>query len=82
MADCQNYGSFLGRYYNTGPNLGDPKGTHNLDNPPCRAWGMNLRTSLWLIERPRSFEMGSVGFKKATKAPENPICYVGVYRLL
>ena len=24
---------FLGPYYNTGPNLGDPKREHNVDNP-------------------------------------------------
>ena len=24
----------LGPYYNTGPNLGDPKRDHNFDNPP------------------------------------------------
>ena len=38
MGDCQNYGPFLGSYYNTGPNtgpnLGDPKRDHNFDNPP------------------------------------------------
>ena len=38
MGDCQNYGPFLGPYYNTGPNagpyLGDPKKDHNFDNPP------------------------------------------------
>ena len=37
MGDCQNYGLFLGPYYNTGPNtrlnLGDPKRDHNVDNP-------------------------------------------------
>ena len=37
MGDCQNYGPFLGPYYNTGPstgpNLGDPKRDHNFDNP-------------------------------------------------
>ena len=33
MGDCQNYGPFLGPYYNTGPSLGDPKGDHNFDNP-------------------------------------------------
>ena len=26
--------TFLGPYYNTGPNLGDPKRDHNFDNPP------------------------------------------------
>ena len=31
--DCQNYGPFLGSYYNKGPNLGDPKRDHNFDNP-------------------------------------------------
>ena len=36
MGDCQNYGPFLGPYYNTGPNLGDPKRDHNFDNPPNR----------------------------------------------
>ena len=35
MGNCQNYGPFLGPYYNTGPNLGDPKRDHNFDNPPC-----------------------------------------------
>ena len=39
MGDCQNYGPFLGPYYNMGPNtwpnLGDPKRDHNFDNPPC-----------------------------------------------
>ena len=38
MGDCQNYGPFLGPYYNagpnTGPNLRDPKTDHNFDNPP------------------------------------------------
>ena len=34
MGNCQNYGPFLGPYYNTGPNLGDPKRDHNFDNPP------------------------------------------------
>ena len=36
MGNCQNYGPFLGPYYNTGPNtglnLGDPKRDHNFDN--------------------------------------------------
>ena len=32
--DCQNYGPFLGPYYNTGPNLGDPKRDHNFDSSP------------------------------------------------
>ena len=35
MGDCQNYGPLLGPYYNTGPNLGDPKKDQNFDNPPC-----------------------------------------------
>ena len=34
LGDCQNYGPFLGPYYSTGPNLGDPKWDHNFDNPP------------------------------------------------
>ena len=34
MGDCQNYGPFLGPYYITGPNLGDPKRDHIFDNPP------------------------------------------------
>ena len=34
MGDCQNYGPFWGPYYNTGPNLGDPKRDQNFDNPP------------------------------------------------
>ena len=37
VGDCQNYGPFLGPYYNTGPhtgpNLGDPKGTIILTIP-------------------------------------------------
>ena len=33
MGNCQNYGPFLGPYYNTGPNLGDPKGTIILTIP-------------------------------------------------
>ena len=40
MGDDQNYGPFLGPYYNTGPNagpnLGDPKRDHNFDDPPYR----------------------------------------------
>ena len=44
MGDCQNYGPFLGSYYNTGPNtgpnLGDPKRDHDFDYPPyaCLEW--------------------------------------------
>ena len=38
MGNCQNYGAFLGPYYNTGPNtgpnLGDPKRDHNVDSSP------------------------------------------------
>ena len=34
MGDCKNYGPFVGPYYNTGPNLGDPKRDHNFDNLP------------------------------------------------
>ena len=34
MGNCQNYGTFLGPYNNTGPNLGDPKRDHNFDNLP------------------------------------------------
>ena len=34
MGDFQNYGPFLGPYYNTEPNLGDPKRDHNFDNLP------------------------------------------------
>ena len=34
LGDCQNYGPLLGPYHNTGPNLGDPNGEHNFDNPP------------------------------------------------
>ena len=39
MGDCQKYGPFLGPYYNTGPNLGDPKRDHNFDNSPYRFQG-------------------------------------------
>ena len=41
MGDCQNYGPFLGPYYNTGPNLGDPKRDHNFDNPPYGALSLS-----------------------------------------
>ena len=38
MGNCQNYGPFLGPYYNTGsytgPNLGDPKRDHDFDDYP------------------------------------------------
>ena len=34
VGNCQNYGPFLGPYYNTGPNLGNSKRDHNFDNPP------------------------------------------------
>ena len=40
MGGCQNYGPFLGPYFNTGPNLGDPKRDHNFDNPPYVPQGM------------------------------------------
>ena len=44
MGDCQNYGPFLGPYYNTGPdtgpNLGDPKRDHHFDNPPHPGTGL------------------------------------------
>ena len=51
MGDCQNYGPFLGPYYNTGPNLGDSKKDHNFDDPPhgllgCSGlglWGLGIR---------------------------------------
>ena len=33
---------FLGPYYNTGPNLGDPKRDHNFDNPPRTGIGSLL----------------------------------------
>ena len=46
MGDCQNYGPFLGPYYNTGPNtgpfLGDPKRDHNFDNPPNPVFSSKL----------------------------------------
>ena len=45
MADCQNYGPLLGPYYNTGPNLGDPKKGHNFDNPPYNGFRVQ---GLWL----------------------------------
>ena len=39
VGNCQNYGPFLGPYYNrgpnTGPNLGDPTRDHNFDNSSC-----------------------------------------------
>ena len=39
VGGCQNYGPFLGPYYNTRPNLGDPKRDHNVDNPPYGVQG-------------------------------------------
>ena len=45
MGDCQNYGPFLGPYYNTGPNLGDPKRGHNFDNSPHTAANTDRRGS-------------------------------------
>ena len=42
MGDCQNYGPFWGPYYNTGPNLGDPKRDHSFDNPPCDVQGLGF----------------------------------------
>ena len=56
MGDCQNYGPFLGPYYNTGPNmgpnLGDPKRDHNFHNPPHKFMDMGslLRTTLGTIQ--------------------------------
>ena len=50
MGDCQNYGPFLGPYYNTGPNtrpnLGDPKRDHNFDNPPYILQYLNSNPAL------------------------------------
>ena len=47
MGDCQNYGPFLGLYYNTGPNtgpnLGDPKRDHNFDNLPFGTTIISMR---------------------------------------
>ena len=45
MIGCQNYGPFLDPYYNTGPNLGDPKRDHNFDNPPYRDYLGHSRVS-------------------------------------
>ena len=56
IGDCQNYGPFLGSYYNTGPNtgpnLGDPKRDHSFDNPPYDAhcvgsWVLQRTNSTW-----------------------------------
>ena len=33
MGECQNYGPFVGPYYNTGPNLGTQNGTIILTIP-------------------------------------------------
>ena len=48
MGDCQNYGPFLGPYYdtgpNTGPNLGDPKRDHDFENPPYIGVTLGLYT--------------------------------------
>ena len=36
VGGCQNYGPFLGPYYNTAPNIfGYPKRDHSFDNHPC-----------------------------------------------
>ena len=40
MGGCQNYGPFLGPYYNTAPIiLGTPKRDHNFDNYPYERRG-------------------------------------------
>ena len=44
LGDGQNYGPFLGPFYNTGPNLGDPKRDHNFDNPPPGTHSLSART--------------------------------------
>ena len=46
LGGCQNYGPFLGPYYNTGPNLGDPKRDHNFDNPPFYLQWLPSRRSI------------------------------------
>ena len=50
MEGCQNYGPFLGPYYNTVPIiLGYPKGNPNFDNHPCKAPKLDLLSvaGLW-----------------------------------
>ena len=52
MGNCQNYGPFLGPYYNTEPNLGDPKRDHDFDNPPnsqCRQYSQTLGPNVGII---------------------------------
>ena len=51
LGDCQNYGPFLAPYYNTGPNLGDPKRDHNFDNPP-NVCSLSLSLALSVFPRP------------------------------
>ena len=44
MGGCQNYGPFLGPYYNTAPNVfGYPKRDHNFDNYPYRFLDLGFR---------------------------------------
>ena len=44
VGGCQNYGPFLGPYYNTAPNiLGYPKRDHNFDNYPCEELSASAR---------------------------------------
>ena len=50
--DCQTDGPFLGPYYDTGPNLGDPKKDHNFDNPPHDWARVPSAVALSLIRAP------------------------------
>ena len=60
MGDCQNYGPFLGPYYNTGPNLGDLKRDHNFDNPPYGLLkGRSLHGAPFVVKRQKTFGVQS-----------------------
>ena len=70
MGDCQNYGPFLGRYYNTGPhtgpNLGDPKRDHNFDNP------LNVYTYICISLNPKMVTIKLRTVKSSERFLESP----------
>ena len=52
VGGCQNYGPFLGPWYNTVLVFADAKGDHNFDNHPCRMMYSRLISfpCFWLWE--------------------------------
>ena len=53
---------FLGPYYNTGPNLGDPKRDHNFDNPPYLSHNLNSLLEV-IYEEYIGFRVQGSGFR-------------------